>query len=70
MSWHPINLAVCPCCGRDVARAVPVTDGWRVICDPVRGGCAAEGAVGEGEAEAVTIWNAGLYASAGRGAAA
>lgn len=70
MSWHMINSAVCPCCGRDVARCLPAPDGYRVICDPELMGCGAEGAAGDTETEALTIWNAGLYASAGRRPAA
>jgi hypothetical protein len=58
--------AVCPCCGRDCAHVIPAADGWQVICEPEIGGCAATGVTGATEAEALTIWNAGLYASAGR----
>ena len=63
-----MQAAVCPCCGRDVARVTRAPDGWRMICDPDRNGCGAEGAVGDTEPEAMIIWNAGLYASAGRAA--
>jgi hypothetical protein len=58
--------AVCPYCGCDVAHLIPTTNGWQVICNPEIGGCAATGVAGDTEAEALTIWNAGLYTSAGR----
>lgn len=57
MSWQAVNMALCPCCDFDVARVVPVADGFRVICDPERGGCSAEGAVAKTEPGAVGQWN-------------
>jgi hypothetical protein len=57
MSWQPINLAVCPCCGFDVARIAPASDGFRVICDMERGGCGAEGGSAKTEPGAVGLWN-------------
>jgi hypothetical protein len=70
MSFITLQAAICPCCGRDVARVTAAANGFRMICDPDRNGCGAEGAVGNTEAEGLNIWNAGLYASAGRGVAA
>lgn len=62
MSWHPVNIALCPHCGRDVAQPLQFapTLRWSVVCDPDRAGCGARGAFGDTEAEAVTIWNVGL----------
>lgn len=60
MSWQAVNLALCPCCDFDVARVAPVADGFRVICDPERGGCGAEGAVAKTEPGAVGLWNGHL----------
>lgn len=70
MSMLTLYASVCPCCGRDVARITQAADGFRMICDPELNGCGAEGSVGDTESEALTIWNAGLYASAGRRGAA
>lgn len=63
MSWHPINLAVCPCCGRDVVRATQFAPSlvWRVVCAPELGGCGARSVTDDTEAGAVKCWNAGLY---------
>lgn len=66
MSAPEVRPAICPVCGGDCAYVIPTTGGFQVICGPEFGGCAATGVAGNSEAEAVTIWNAGLYASAGR----
>lgn len=62
--------AICTYCGADCAHVIPTTGGWQVICDPEIGGCAATSVAADDEAAALLIWNAGLYACAGRGAAA
>lgn len=63
MSWHPINLSLCPCCGRDVARAMQsvILQTWRVVCAPELGGCGARSLRDDSEAGAAVMWNAGLY---------
>ena len=64
MSWHRIKLALCPGCGRDIARALPaMPSGFSVMCQPEEGGCGCTGCAGDTEAEAVMLWNAGLVAS-------
>ena len=60
MNMRSVFVAVCPCCGFDVARAVPVPGGWRVMCSPEHNGCGAESAMGDTETEAYTLWNVGL----------
>jgi hypothetical protein len=60
MTWQPINLALCPFCDFDVARASQVADGFRVICDLERGGCGAEGGVALTVPGAVGLWNGNL----------
>ena len=57
MTWQLIKLALCPSCDFDVARVAPVADGFRVICDPERGGCGAEGGFAQTEPGAVGLWN-------------
>lgn len=51
------GFAICAYCGGDVAALVPVTDGFRVICEPARGGCAAESHPARSELGAVGAWN-------------
>ena len=57
MTWQSVNLALCPCCDFDVAQVAPVADGFRVICDPERGGCGAEGGTAKTEPGAIGLWN-------------
>lgn len=64
MSEVSLYARACPCCGRDVARVQPAADGFRMICDPDVAGCGAESALGDTEAEALNLWNVGLYARA------
>lgn len=64
MSWQPVRMSLCACCGFDVARVVPAPDGFRGLCDPERGGCGAETDHALTEAEAVARWNNTDHAAA------
>lgn len=57
MSWQAIRLDLCPCCGFDVAAIYPAPDGFRVRCAVEKGGCGADSAPGQTEAEAAIRWN-------------
>lgn len=60
MTSHPdLPLGACPICGRDLGRVFAVHGGFKVSCDPDRGGCGAEAALGLTYGEAVHWWNVG-----------
>lgn len=54
-----MTLGLCPICGRHLARCHVASGGFKVSCDPDRGGCGAEAALGLTSDEAVQWWNAG-----------
>jgi hypothetical protein len=57
MIMRSINVAVCPICGRDVARVFAAANGFAVACDIEAGGCGAESTAGRSEAWAIDNWN-------------
>ena len=64
MILFPIRLNVCAYCGFDVARVVPVLDGFRGLCNPDLNGCGAETDHALTEVEAVALWNNSGFAAA------
>lgn len=66
MSLFKIQINVCSGCGFDVATVAAVSPlGFEVVCPPEDGGCGCCGCVGDTEAEAVKLWNAGLVTHCG-----
>lgn len=57
MTLLSVQTRRCECCGYDVARLDRVPIGFRVICDPEKGGCGAFSAAAASEAAAVDKWN-------------
>lgn len=57
MNMRSVFVAVCPCCGYDVARVLMVEGGYRVACDPAGNGCGAAACTCPSEGEAIARWN-------------